>query len=159
MGRHRLCQCSGGRSGLEYGTALATAVDGRGFKLVSTIEIDTNGTWGWSHPSPSACDRVSVAAGQLTILDAPANCVTTTTTVLPKADNDPNGMEYGTYSYNVTSKEFKVLSVLVDTNGCAGLNDTGGGGMASFSFTLSSDGKFATVVFSDSTDQFFRVSR
>lgn len=193
----------GGMTGMEYGTLLATAVDGRGFKLVSTIEIDTNGTWGWS--SPSACDRISVAGGQLTILDAPANCVTDETTVLTKADNDPNGIvgvwalgsatevktqtfvfladgryamldpigdtesyscggpgvEYGTYSYDATSKEFKVLSVAVDTNGCAGLNDgtPGGGGMASFKLTLSSDGLTGAAVFGDSTDQVFRVSR
>ena len=194
----------GGMSGLEYGTALATAVDGRGFRLAPTFELDTNGTWGLSHLS--ACERVTVAGGKLTYLEAPANCVTDTTSVpsvLPKADNDPNGIvgvwtlgsatviktqtfvfwangkfamldpigdteadscggpgvEYGTYSYNATSKEFKVLRVSVDTNGCAGTNDTGGSGMASFILTLSSDGKTATADFGDSTDQLFRVSR
>jgi hypothetical protein len=70
-------------------------------------------------------------------------------------------VEYGTYSYNAVSKQFNVLSVLVDTNGCVGLNEgnIGGSGMASFSFTLSSDGKTATAVGSDATEQFFRVSR
>ena len=192
---------NGGMSGLEYGTALATSVDGRGFKLTPNFEIDTNGTFGLSHLS--ACERVSVANGQLTYLQASASCVTDTTTTLTKADNDPNGIvgvwlmghptairaltfvfwangkyalldrasdtapgscgrpgvEYGTYSYNATSKEFKVLSVSVDTNGCFGANDTGGNGMASFSITLSSDGMTATLVASDSTDQIFRVSR
>jgi len=193
----------GGMSGLEYGTALATSVDGRGFQLAPTFELDTNGTWGLSHLS--ACERVSLAGGHLTYLEAPANCVTDTASALPKADNDPNGIvgvwtlgsatviktqtfvfwangkyamldpigdteadscggpgvEYGTYSYNAVSKQFNVLSVSVDTNGCAGLNDgnIGGSGMASFSFTLSSDGKTATAVFGDSTDQLFRVSR
>jgi hypothetical protein len=70
-------------------------------------------------------------------------------------------VEYGTYSFNAVSKQFNVLSVSVDTNGCAGLNDgnIGGSGMASFQRTLSSDGKTATIVSSDSTDQIFRVSR
>ncbi len=193
----------GGMSGLEYGTALATAVDGRGFKLAPVIEIDTNGTWGLSHLS--ACERVRVTGGQLTYLEAPASCVTDHSAALAKADNDPNGIvgvwtfgsaavvkaqtfvfwangkyamldpigdteanacggpgvEYGTYSYDATSKDFKVLSVSVDTNGCAGLNDgtPGGGGMASFKLTLSSDGLTGTAVFGDSTDQIFRVSR
>jgi hypothetical protein len=195
----------GGQTGLEYGTALATSVDGRGFELATTIEIDTNGTWGLS--TQTACTRVSVADGKLSYLDGsvPGNCVTDEVTPLSKAENDPNGIvgvwalgsatvvktqtfvflangkfgvvdpigdtapdscggpgvEYGTYSYNATSKVFNVLSVSVDTNGCAGLNDgnIGGSGMASFSFTLSSDGKTATAVYSDGTDQFFRVSR
>ena len=193
----------GGMAGLEYGTALATAVDGRGFKLAPTIEIDTNGTWGLSHLS--ACNRVSVAGGQLTYLEAPASCVTATRTALSKADNDPNGIvgvwsfgsaeivksqtfvflkdgrygmldpigdtninscggpgvEYGTYSYDAASKDVKILSVLVDTNGCAGLNDRtrGVNGMMNFKLTLSSDGKTGTAVFGDSTDQIFRVSR
>lgn len=193
----------GGMSGLEYGTALASAVDARGFELAPTFEIDTNGTWGLSHLS--ACERVSVTGGQLTYLEAPASCVTGTSTPLAKADNDPNGIvgvwnfgsaelvksqtfvfwangkfamldpigdtanncggpgvEYGTYAYDATSKAFKVLSVSVDTNGCAGLNDSTAGaaaGMASFSLTLSSDGKTGTAVFSDSSDQIFRVSR
>ena len=193
----------GGMAGLEYGTALATAVDGRGFKLAPTIEIDTNGTWGLSHLS--ACNRVSVAGGQLTYLEAPASCVTATRTALSKAENDPNGIvgvwsfgsaeivksqtfvflkdgrygmldpigdtninscggpgvEYGTYSYDAASKDVKILKVLVDTNGCAGLNDgrPGGNGMMNFKLTLSSDGKTGTAVFGDSTDQIFRVSR
>lgn len=193
----------GGQTGLEYGTALATSVDGRGFKLATTIEIDTNGTWGLS--TQTACTRVSVAGGKLSYLDgsAPGNCVTDEVTAMSKADNDPNGIvgvwalgsatlvktqtfvflangkyamldpigdteanscggpgvEYGTYSYDATSQDFKVLSVSVDTNGCAGLNDTGGAGLARFKLTLSGDGKTATVVFSDSTDQIFRVSR
>ncbi len=193
----------GGMSGLEYGTALATAVDGRGFKLAPVIEIDTNGSWGLSHLS--ACERVSVTGGQLNYLEAPASCVTDTSSALTKAGNDPNGIvgvwnlgaaaivksqtfvfwangkyamldpigdteanscggpgvEYGTYSYDATSKDVKILSVSVDTNGCAGLNDgtPGGGGMASFKLTLSSDGKTGTAVFGDSTDQIFRVSR
>ena len=193
----------GGMSGLEYGTALATAVDGRGFKLAPAIEIDTNGTWGLSHLS--ACERVSVAGGQLTYLEAPASCVTDNSAALAKADNDPNGIvgvwtfgsatvvkaqtfvfwadgryamldpigdteanscggagvEYGTYSYDATTKDVKILSVSVDTNGCAGLNDgtPGGSGMASFKLTLSSDGLTGTAVFGDSTDQIFRVSR
>jgi hypothetical protein len=195
----------GGQTGLEYGTALATSVDGRGFQLATTIEIDTNGTWGLS--TQTACTRVSVAGGKLSYLDgsAPGNCVTDEVTAMSKAENDPNGIvgvwalgsatvvktqtfvflangkfamldpigdteadscggpgvEYGTYSYNAVSKQFNVLSVLVDTNGCVGLNDgnIGGSGMASFSFTLSSDGKTATAVGSDATEQFFRVSR
>ena len=197
----------GGRSGLEYGTALATAVDGRGFKLAPVIEIDTNGTWGLSHLS--ACERVSVTGGQLSYMEAPASCVTDTPpTALSKADNDPAGIvgvwtgdsdtlvktqtfvfwadgryamldpegdpttpshtscggpgvEYGTYSYDAASKDVKILSVSVDTNGCAGLNDgtPGGSGMARFKLTLSSDGKTAAVVFSDASGQIFRVSR
>ena len=196
----------GGQTGLEYGTALATSVDGRGFQLATTIEIDTNGTWGLS--TQTACTRVSVAGGKLSYLDgsAPGNCVTDEVTAMSKADNDPNGIvgvwalgsatviktqtfvflangkyamldpigdteldscggpgvEYGTYSFNAVSKQFNVLSVSVDTNGCAGLNDgnMGGSGMASGTFTLSSDGKTGTVVFDDSTlGQFFRVSR
>ena len=196
----------GGQTGLEYGTALATSVDGRGFKLATTIEIDTNGTWGLS--TQTACTRVSVAGGKLSYLDgsAPGDCVTDEVTAMSKAENDPNGIvgvwalgsatvvktqtfvflangkfamldpigdteadscggpgvEYGTYSYDASSKNFKVLTVSVDTNGCAGLNDAniGGSGMASFTFTLSSDGKTGTVVFDDSTlGQFFRVSR
>jgi hypothetical protein len=193
-------------SGLEYGTALATAVDGRGFKLAPVIEIDTNGSWGLSHLS--TCERVTVTGGQLTYLEAPASCVTDTRTALSKADNDPAGIvgvwslgsaaivktqtfvfwadgryamldpegdattpshtscggpgvEYGTYSYDPTSKDVKILSVSVDTNGCAGLNDgtPGGSGMARFKLTLSSDGQTGTAVFGDSTDQIFRVSR
>lgn len=196
----------GGQAGLEYGTALATSVDGRGFQLATTIEIDTNGTWGLS--TQTACTRVSVAGGKLSYLDgsAPGNCVTDEVTAMSKAENDPNGIvgvwalgsatvvktqtfvflangkfamldpigdteldscggpgvEYGTYSYNAVSKQFKVLSVSVDTNGCAGLNDAniGGSGMGSGTFTLSSDGKTGAVVFDDSTlVQFFRVSR
>lgn len=141
----------------------------------------------------------------MTYLEAPASCVTDTSSALSKADNDPNGIvgvwnlgsatlvktqsfvfwangkyamldpigdieanacggpgvEYGTHSYDATSKDVKILSVSVDANGCAGLNDgtPGGGGMASFKLTLSTDGKTGTAVFGDSTDQIFRVSR
>lgn len=189
----------GGMSGLEYGKALATSVDGRGFQLAPTIEIDTNGTWGLSHLS--ACERVTVAGGQLTYLEAPASCVTDTTTAVSKAENDPTGIvgvwalgsatqvntqtivfwangkflmidpvgdteasrcggpgvEYGNYTYDATTEEFKVVSVTVDTNGCAGLHEPGR--LTSFNLTLSSDGLTGTAVFSDSTDQVFRVSR
>ena len=197
---------AGGKSGLEYGTALATSVDGRGFKLAPTIEIDTNGTWGLSHLS--ACERVRVAGGKLSYLEAPASCVTDNTAALSKAENDPKGIvgvwnfgaadlvksqtfvfwangryamldpfgdtekdscggpgvEYGTYSYDPVTTEVKVLSISVDTNGCAGLSDSGAGGgtsggLASFKLTLSADGLVGTAVFGDSTDQVFRVSR
>ena len=192
-----------GLPGLEYGTAVASLVDARGFKLVPTIEIDSNGTRGLSHPS--ACERARVSGSQLSYQAAPESCVTTTSVSLSPAENDAKGIvgvwnlgaaefvksqtfvfwadgryamldpygdtevnscggpgvEYGTYSYNASTQEFKVTSVSVDTNGCAGINDTtaGAAGMASFKLTLSSDGLTALAVFGDSTDTIFRVSR
>ena len=147
---------------MEYGSALATAVDARGFKPTPRIEIDTNGSWGLS--ALSACERLRVVGDQLLALEAATDCVTTTTT-LSKAENDPAGIvgvwavdtstviktqtfvfwangqyamldpigdtvnhcggpgvEYGIYSCNAATKAFKVLSVTVDTNGCAGFH-------------------------------------
>jgi hypothetical protein len=192
----------GGLSGLEYGRVLATAVDGRGFKLAPVIEIDTNGTWGLSHLS--ACERVSVTGGQLTYLEAPASCVTDSSGALSKAENDPNGIvgvwalgsatqvktqtimfwangkflmidpigdtenncggpgvEYGNYSYDATTKAFKVVSVTVDTNGCAGLSEPGR--LANFNLTFGANGSTATVAYPASSgggsDELFRISK
>lgn len=192
----------GGMSGMEYGRVLATAVDGRGFKLAPVIEIDTNGTWGLSHLS--ACERVAVAGGQLTYLEAPASCVTESSGALSKADNDPNGIvgvwalgsatqvktqtilfwangkflmidpigdtenncggpgvEYGNYSYDATTKAFKVVSVTVDTNGCAGLSEPGR--LANFNLTFGANGSTATVAYPASSgggsDELFRISK
>lgn len=39
-----------------------------------------------------ACERVGLAGGKLTYLEAPDRCVTDTITALTKADNGPNGI-------------------------------------------------------------------
>ena len=190
----------GGTSGLEYGSVLATAVDARGFKTTSTMQIDTNGAWGLSAAGP--CERVRVVGDQLLWTNATGDCtVTTETGTLTKAENDPAGLvgvwaldsatqvktqtfvfwasgkylmldpvgdtqnhcggpgvEYGSYSYNASSQDFKVLGVTVDTNGCAGLSDPGGTGLASFKLTLAGDGKSATAVSGAESFTLFRVS-
>lgn len=190
----------GGMSGVEYGTALATSVDARGFAAAPKPEVDTNGTWGLSHPS--ACDRVRVQGDRLIYDDAPASCVSVGTFPLQKAPNDNTGIvgvwaldsasivkaqtfvfwadgryamidavgdtvnncggpgvEYGTYAYNSTTRAFKVLTVTVDTNGCAGLRDSSSGELASFTITLSADGSTASVAAGAETFALFRVSR
>lgn len=187
---------------VEYGTAEATLVDSRGFKIASTLSIDTNGTDGISHPSD--CGRVAVTGEKLLVLEsAAADCATQNTLTFDKAENDPNGIvgvwalgsatvvetqtfvfwsngkyamidpvgdtnpsacggpgvEYGSYTYNATTKEFKVTGVTVDTNGCAGLSDLGQNGLATFTLTLAAGGATATAVFGDSTDTVFRLSK
>jgi hypothetical protein len=190
----------GGSSGLEYGSAMATSFDARGYALAPAQEIDTNGTWGLSHLS--ACERVRVDGAQLLFAEAPASCVTDTTTVLPKAPNDSAGIvgvwaggsasilatqhfvfwadgryamidpvgdtenncggpgvEYGTYSYNASTKAFRILTVTVDTNGCAGLRDSDNGALASFELTISADGSTASATAGGEVFGLFRVSR
>jgi len=189
----------GGMSGLESGTALATSFDGRGFAASPKPELDTNGTWGSSHPS--ACGRLRVVGDQLVYDEAPASCVTSATLSLPKAPNDNTslvgvwagsasivetqtlvfwadgryamidpvgdtrnncggpGVEYGTYAYNSSTRAFKVLTVTVDTNGCAGLRDSQTGALASFNITLSADGRTASVAEGADTFALFRISR
>jgi len=190
----------GGRSGVEYGTALATSFDARGFTIAPQLELDTNGTWGSSHPS--ACDRVRVVGDQLLYDEAPASCVSSGTFPLSKAPNDNAGLvgvwaldsasivkaqtfvfwadgryamidavgdtqnncggpgvEYGTYAYNSSTRAFKVLTVTVDTNGCAGLRDSQTGALASFNITLSADGRTASVAEGADTFALFRISR
>lgn len=190
----------GGMSGVEYGTALATSVDARGFAAAPKPEVDTNGTWGLSHPS--ACDRVRVQGDRLIYDDAPASCVSVGTFPLQKAPNDNTGIvgvwaldsasivkaqtfvfwadgryamidavgdtvnncggpgvEYGTYAYNSTTRAFKVLTVTVDTNGCAGLRDSSSGELASFTITLSADGSTFSAAAGAETFALFRVSR
>jgi hypothetical protein len=189
----------GGSSGVEYGTALATSVDARGFALAPVLAIDTNGTWGLSHLS--ACERVRIDGGQLIFAEAPASCVTDTTTGLQKAPNDNAGIvgvwaldsativqaqtfvfwadgryamidavgdtenncggpgvEYGTYSYNATSQAFRILTVTVDTNGCAGLRDSDGT-LASFQLAISANGSTATATAGSEVFSLFRISR
>lgn len=191
----------GGSSGLEYGTVQASAVDARGFAINPVLEIDTNGTWGLSHLS--ACERVAFPGGLLTYREAPASCVTDTSTTLSKADNEPGGLvgvwavesatelktqtlvfwkdgrfamvdpvgddqpnscggpgvEFGTYSYNATTLAFKVLTISFDTNGCAGLSDVGGTGLASFDISIDTSGNTATAAASDGTFKLYRISR
>lgn len=191
----------GGSSGLEFGTTTAIAVDGRGFRLDSSITIDTNGNWGAAERS--SCERVTVVGDQLRYVGDPVTCPGDTTTTLTKAENDPNGIvgvwalgsatvaktqtfvfwangkyamidpvgdtnpsacggpgvEYGSYTYNATTKEFKVTGVTVDTNGCAGLSDIGQTGLATFTLTLAAGGATATAAFGDSLDTVFRISK
>ena len=90
----------GGMSGLEYGTALATTFDARGYALAPVLQIDTNGTWGLSHLS--ACERVRLDGAQLVYAEAPASCVTDTTTGLSKAPNDNTGIT-GVWAYGSAS--------------------------------------------------------
>lgn len=192
---------AGGRSGLEYGSVQASAVDARGFAITPALEIDTNGTWGLSHLS--ACERVAFPGGLLTYREAPASCVTDTSTTLGKADNEAGGLvgvwavesatelktqtlvfwkdgrfamvdpvgddspsacggpgvEFGTYSYNAATLAFQVLTVSVDTNGCAGLSDVGGNGLAAFSIGFDSSGNTATAVAGSDRFTLFRISR
>lgn len=191
----------GGSSGLEFGSVQASAVDARGFAIEPVLEIDTNGTWGLSHLS--ACERIAFPGGLLTYREAPANCVTDTSTTLRKADNEPGGLvgvwavesatelktqtlvfwkdgrfamvdpvgddqpdscggpgvEFGTYSYNATTLAFKVLTVSIDTNGCAGLSDVGNTGLAAFNISIDTSGNMATAVAGDDRFTLFRISR
>ncbi len=193
---------SGGSSGVEYGTALATSFDARGFASAPKPELDTNGSWGLSHPS--ACDRLRVEGDRLIYDDAPASCVSAGTFPLQKAPNDNAGIvgvwaldsaslvkaqtfvfwadgryamidavgdtenncggpgvEYGTYSYDVATRAFKVLTVTVDTNGCAGLRDSSTGLLQSFNIALNADGSIATATLTLPAEVFtlFRISR
>lgn len=189
----------GGFSGVELGSVLATSVDARGFALVPTLSVDTNGDWGLS--SQDACDRVRITGGQLVFDDAPASCVSDEIATATKAPNDNTtlvgvwaldlntlgaqhfvfwadgryamidpvgdtenncggpGVEYGTYSYDATSKAFRILTVTVDTNGCAGLRDSDNGALASFTLTISADGSTATAVAGTEAFPLVRVSR
>ncbi len=54
-------------AGVEYGTAKATEYDERGFKLISTQEIDTNLQSGFSHPRPGW--RIHTDGNELIISD------------------------------------------------------------------------------------------
>lgn len=191
---------NGGSSGVEFGTASAVSVDGRGFALTVSTAIDTNGTWGLSNLS--ACERVRTEGGQIVFSEAPVSCVSDSSATLQKAENDNAGIvgvwaldtatrlqaqtfvfwadgrfamfdavgdtenncggpgvEYGTYSYNATSKAFRALTVTVDTNGCAGLRDSENGALASFDFTLSADGSTASGGSGSESFTVFRISR
>lgn len=190
----------GGMSGVEYGTALATSFDGRGFAAAPKPELDTNGTWGLSHLR--ACERFRVDGEQLIADEADANCVSNIVTRLQKAPNDNSsligvwaldsatdvkaqtfvfwadgryamidavgdtenncggpGVEYGTYTYNSTTLAFKVLTVTVDTNGCAGLRDSQTDELASFVIKLGADGSTASVTAGTEVFGLFRISR
>ncbi|MBT9488116.1 MAG: hypothetical protein IV093_11460 [Rubrivivax sp.] len=191
----------GGFSGVELGSVLATSVDARGFALVPTLSVDTNGEWGLS--SQDACDRVRITGGQLVFDDAPASCVSDEIATATKAPNDNTtlvgvwagganivntqhfvfwadgryamidpigdtenncggpGVEFGTYSYNAATGAFRLLSVTVDSNGCAGLSDLGNANLASAQVTLSADGKTASFLFAGEPEVFpaYRISR
>lgn len=149
----------GGSSGLEYGSVQAGAVDARGFAINPVLEIDTNGTWGLSHLS--ACERVAFQGGLLTYREAPASCVTDTSTTLRKADNAPVGVWAVDSATELKTQTlaFKVLTVSVDTNGCAGLSDVGGNGLAAFSISIDASGNMATAVAGDDRFTLFRISR
>jgi hypothetical protein len=82
----------------------------------------------------------------------------------PIGDTNPSacggpGVEYGSYTYNASTQEFKVTGVTVDSNGCAGLSDLGGSGLASFTLTVAAGGATATAVWPDGSDTLFRASK
>lgn len=104
----------GGQAGVEYGTALATAVDARGFKLSPSLQIDTNGAWGVS--STAACDRVRVVGDQLLATTASGDCSSTTETMtVNKADNDPSGI-VGVWAVD-SATEIKTQTVVFWSSG------------------------------------------
>jgi len=69
------------------------------------------------------------------------------------------GVEYGTYSYNSTTLAFRVLTMTVDTNGCAGLHDSSNVEQASAELKLSADGSTASLTAGTEVSSLFRVSR
>ena len=141
----------GGQSGVEYGTALATGVDARGFKLVPKVAIDTSGEWGLSKLEP--CTRVQVKGDTLSVLVAPASCVTRETFTLPKAVNNPTGIvgvwiggttdviKTQTFVFMANGK-YAMLDPLGDTLG----NNCGGPGVEYGSYTDSTSTKQLKVV-------------
>ena len=70
------------------------------------------------------------------------------------------GVERGTYEYNATTRAFRVLTVTVDTNGCAGLRDTAfNNRLASFQLTFSANGNTANAAAGNESFDIYRISR
>lgn len=65
------------------------------------------------------------------------------------------GIEYGSYTYDSATTQLR-LSIQRDTNGCAGLSDTGTPG--SFTLTLAANGRSGTFVAADGSFPITRVS-
>lgn len=67
----------------------------------------------------------------------------------PVGDTSPSqcggpGVEFGSYTYDATTKVLKVSNLLHDTNGCAGLSGTAAATPAGMTFTLGSGATTAT---------------
>ncbi len=81
----------------------------------------------------------------------------------PLGDTQNNGggpgVEYGTYSHNSTTLALRILTVTVDTNGCAGLQDSRTSELASFNLTLSADSSTASLIEGTESYPLFRISR
>jgi hypothetical protein len=68
------------------------------------------------------------------------------------------GVEYGNYSYDKLTKVFKISTPLYDTNGCAGLSQSGAEKTAGISFTIATDGKTASLGTTDGIATLTRIS-
>jgi len=69
------------------------------------------------------------------------------------------GVEFGTYSYNPSTKILKVSNITYNTDGCGGFSDSAFVLPAGGTLTLSGDGLTATVVDSTSTPSSLTVYR
>lgn len=69
------------------------------------------------------------------------------------------GVEYGSYTYNTTTKVLTASNIQYDTNGSAGLHDTVTGTYGTPSWTLSPDGMTMAVVGGAGPLTFYRVSK
>ncbi len=70
------------------------------------------------------------------------------------------GVEYGSYSYNTTSKAMTFSNIVFDTNGCNGVRDPVSGKIFNGTATLSFDGMTATIHEPPDTPfTLYRVSR
>lgn len=80
----------------------------------------------------------------------------------PLGDTQNNGggpgVEYGTYSHNSTTLALRILTVTVDTNGCAGLQDSRTSELASFNLVLSADGRTASLIEGTESYSLFRIT-
>lgn len=69
------------------------------------------------------------------------------------------GVEAGSYTYNSATKVLKVSSFTFDTNGCAGLSESGAVTANGVTFTISSDGNTISLVDGADSDTLYRVSK
>lgn len=77
----------------------------------------------------------------------------------PSKDGGRSGGEYGTCADNSSSRAFRVLTVTVDTKGCAGLHDNQTGTLARFNPARNTDGSIASVTEDSENFTRFRISR
>ena len=110
------------------------------------------GAWAFnSATDPRAQVFVFFADGQYVMAD-------------PQGDTAPSlcggpGIELGTYSYDKAVGRLRFLSIVRDTNGCAGAHDTSDNSFGAPGVVLAADGKTAALTFTDGGGTFYRLTK